>query len=364
MDDVFKKLDYTHDQLDLMLYKLHNGHVLTKEEYDKLYALGFDNISAFSGDYNDLINKPDFVIELEKAIELSDIETKGNIDNKLKQLTEEFNNCYMDLNNNIRTDIALMESEIMELIDLIAPGSFTLTSRMEALEAKHAEDIQKILGMIEQAPTYTMPTLSLSISPSRLIHQEVTTVTVTPKYTQNDGGAVVSYVLKSGNDILLESDKIEPFTHSVVSNNNTLFTYTAVVTYEDGPIKNTNAGNPYPETSIKAGSLIKDSTIKCYAHSYYGAIDTEEITENDIPNFSKVLLTSKGSTQTFTLKEGQRSVYMYPANFGDLSSIKDANNFDYIDSYNLTKFVFNEVIYNVYTLKDPVQIDGFKQIFN
>jgi hypothetical protein len=54
---------------------------------------------------------------------------------------------------------------------------------------------------------------------------------------------------------------------------------------------------------------------------------------------------------------------MYPSSYGELSSIKDANNFDYINSYKLVKMMHNEVEYNVYILKDPVKINGFKQIF-
>ena len=365
MDDVFRRLDYTHDELDAMLYRLFHGHILTSEEYAKLRELGVENLSTFSGDYNDLKNKPDFAIELQKAIDFSDIETKGSIDEKLKQLTSNFTNCYMDLNNNIRTDIALMESEIMELIDLIAPGSSTLTYRMEQLEKQHAEDMQRLLGLIEEAPTYVKPTLSLSISPNRLIHNETTPITITPKFTQNDGGHVVSYKLKSGNDVLFESfDSVQPFTTSVSARHNTSFTFTAEVLYEDGPIKNTNAGTPYPETSIKAGSLTASASVKGYAYSYYGAIDSDELTKEEIAKLSKTLLTSKSNTVVYSLKEGQRSVFMYPSNFNQLSSIKDANNFDYIDSYNFTTYALDEVVYNVYILKDPVEIDNFKQAFN
>lgn len=365
MDDVFRRLDYTHEELDAMLYRLFHGHILTSEEYAKLRELGVENLSTFSGDYNDLKNKPDFAIELQKAIDFSDIETKGSIDEKLKQLTSNFTNCYMDLNNNIRTDIALMESEIMELIDLIAPGSSTLTYRMGQLEKQHAEDMQRLLGLIEEAPTYVKPTLSLSISPNRLIHNETTPITITPKFTQNDGGHVVSYKLKSGNDVLFESfDSVQPFTTSVSARHNTSFTFTAEVLYEDGPIKNTNAGTPYPETSIKAGSLTASTSVKGYAYSYYGAIDSDEITKEEIAKLSKTLLTSKSNTVVYNLKEGQRSVFMYPSNFNQLSSIKDANNFDYIDSYNFTTYALDEVVYNVYILKDPVEIDNFKQVFN
>lgn len=365
MDDVFRRLDYNHDELDAMLYRLYKGHVLTSEEYAKLRELGVENLSTFSGDYNDLKNKPDFVIELQKAIDFSDIETKGSIDEKLKQLTSNFTNCYMDLNNNIRTDIALMESEIMELIELIAPGSSTLTYRMNQLEEKHAEDFQRLLALVEEMPTYASPTLSLSISPNKVVHGETTQITITPKFTQNDGGHVISYKLKSGDDILVESsDSVQPFTTTVSARHNTSFTFTVEVFYDDGPIKNTNAGTPYPETSIKAGSLTASASVKGYAYSYYGAIDSGEITKDEIAKLSKTLLTSKGNTAFYNLKEGQRSVFMYPSTFGQLSSIKDANNFDYIDSYNFTTYALDEVVYNVYILKDPVEIDNFKQVFN
>ena len=55
---------------------------------------------------------------------------------------------------------------------------------------------------------------------------------------------------------------------------------------------------------------------------------------------------------------------MYPSYLGVLTSIKDSNNFDYINSYTLTKMTYNDVEYNIYILTDPVTITGFKQIFN
>ena len=55
---------------------------------------------------------------------------------------------------------------------------------------------------------------------------------------------------------------------------------------------------------------------------------------------------------------------MYPQSFGALTSIKDSNNFEYINSYTRSEMVYNEVDYYVYILTDPVTITGFKQIFN
>ena len=56
---------------------------------------------------------------------------------------------------------------------------------------------------------------------------------------------------------------------------------------------------------------------------------------------------------------------MYPASFGVLSSIKDANNFEYINSYTYKTIEYDGVTYNVYVLTDAVTVEGaFKQTFS
>jgi hypothetical protein len=56
---------------------------------------------------------------------------------------------------------------------------------------------------------------------------------------------------------------------------------------------------------------------------------------------------------------------MYPKSFGDLTSIKDVNNFDYINSYTLSTITFEEIVYNVYVLTDITSMEvGFKQVFS
>jgi hypothetical protein len=61
----------------------------------------------------------------------------------------------------------------------------------------------------------------------------------------------------------------------------------------------------------------------------------------------------------------QRVVYMYPKSFGNLTSIKDVNNFDYINSYTLLTITFEEIVYNVYVLTDITSMEvGFKQVFS
>ena len=55
---------------------------------------------------------------------------------------------------------------------------------------------------------------------------------------------------------------------------------------------------------------------------------------------------------------------MYPSSYGELSSIKDANNFEYINSYSKSISAYNGVEYFIYILIDPVTITEFKQVFS
>ena len=86
--DKFFNLDYSHDEIEFLLDKINNGYVLTEEEYDKIKNLNPDNISTFSGDYNDLINKPDFVEEIRKSLTELKIETSDSVEQKIDSLQD------------------------------------------------------------------------------------------------------------------------------------------------------------------------------------------------------------------------------------------------------------------------------------
>ena len=186
---------------------------------------------------------------------------------------------------------------------------------------------------------------------------------MTVETIQNDGGDITKYVLNKGDIKLYENTSLGSYTDTVTLPYNNSVTYTASVTYADGTIKNTSLGIPYPSTSIKAGTVTSSKTIKCYALSYTGIISNSTITVADISSLTSRLCTAKSYTGTYNL-DNQRVVYMYPSYLGVLTSIKDSNNFDYINSYTLTKMTYNDVEYNIYILTDPVTITGFKQIFN
>lgn len=240
--------------------------------------------------------------------------------------------------------------------------SRTDIEQREQLE-KNTSDISTILDIVDTPPTYIKPTLSISLNAGTLEHNKATSVTITPNFKQNDAGSVSKYVLYKNGTEIFNNTTVSAYTDSATINHNGSISYSATATYDDGPIKNTLLGIPYPNTSIKAGSVSASGIIRAYALSYYGIINSSTITENDISSLSSRLSSSKSYTYTVNLAD-QRIVYMYPQSFGTLTSIKDANNFDYINSYTRTTLSYNGVDYYVYILTDPVTITGFKQIFN
>lgn len=255
------------------------------------------------------------------------------------------------------------EDYVDEKISQIEPGGGGMTEEEREQLEKNTSDISTILGIVDTPPTYTKPTLSISFNTSTLEHNKATSVTITPNFKQNDAGSVSKYVLYKNGTEIFNNTTVSAYTDSATINHNGSISYSATATYGDGAIKNTLLGIPYPNTSIKAGSVSASGTIRAYALSYYGVINSSTITENDISSLSSRLSSSKSYTYTVSLSE-QRIIYMYPQSFGTLTSIKDANNFDYINSYTRSTLSYNGVDYYVYILTDPVTITGFKQIFN
>jgi len=115
----------------------------------------------------------------------------------------------------------------------------------------------------------------------------------------------------------------------------------------------------------KGGQQKSGSTsVTFVAASYFGVVDADFTpTEETIKGLTtKTVKNTKSYTGTATLNN-QKLCYAYPKSFGALSSIKDANNFDYINSYNRTEVNVNGEAYYVYTLIDTTSVTNFKQIY-
>ena len=118
----------------------------------------------------------------------------------------------------------------------------------------------------------------------------------------------------------------------------------------------------YKKSDDSSATVEKSATYTFVMASYYGAVTTAPTDKAGIIALTKNVKNTKAQTATFTLSN-QRSCYCYPASFGNLTSIKDANNFEYLSSYTKTNVTVDDVSYNVYTLTDPVTATGFKQVY-
>ena len=188
-------------------------------------------------------------------------------------------------------------------------------------------------------------------------------ITIRPIFMQNDAGSIKNVTIKKDGVVVYESTELKNYEDTITLNHQEKAVYEVTVQYNDGAIKKDPSGNPYPD-NIKAGSLTQKVTIQGVANSYYGVIGDKPFEISDIETFTSIENSTKGYTVTYMLDD-QKSVYMYPKSFGDLTSIKDVNNFDYINSYTLSTITFEEIVYNVYVLTDITSMEvGFKQVFS
>lgn len=223
-------------------------------------------------------------------------------------------------------------------------------------------NINKILEFVDEPPTYVKPTLSISLSESKVEHNIYSPITITPNFTKNDAGEITSYVLKKNDSILYKGNLTTCYDYIALNHGDSL-EYEGIIYYADGEIKNTAFGIEYPSTSIKAGQISAKKKINAYARSYHGKIKNNIVTESDIASMTPNINTSKSNTLVYTLNQ-ERSVLVYPKSFGELTTIKDANNFEYINSYTKSEIIYKNIEYYVYMLTDPVTINDFKQIFS
>jgi hypothetical protein len=209
------------------------------------------------------------------------------------------------------------------------------------------EFVQKLL-ITEIAPTVTF---TASGSGVKEVGTSVTP-TLTLTITASGTGTPTDIKFYSGSTLL--------DTQSYVSGTDT-YTYTMDAISDTTTVKGVLEYTKSDGTTT--ASIEKTATYTFVMDSYYGAVTTAPTDKAGITALTKNVKNTKAQTATFTLSN-QRSCYCYPSSFGNLTSIKDANNFEYLSSYSKTTVAVDGVDYNVYTLTDPVTATGFKQIYS
>lgn len=173
------------------------------------------------------------------------------------------------------------------------------------------------------------------------VFEKRTTQTITVRWTVKEGSDIVTP------DTILVND-------ASVSNTDTSKVFTKVTTTTSYTVKAT-----------KDGTTVSGTTTATFVNpSYFGAVANNFApTEDAIKQLLKTVKNTKSYNNTANLTN-QKLCYAYPKSFGVLTSIKDANNFDYINSYNRTELTVWDETYYVYVLKDPTTITDFRQIYS
>ena len=113
----FSNLGYTHEELEFLLGKIEKGFVLSEKDYKLLKDIGIENLSTFSGDFNDLKNKPDVVKQIQDAMVELDIETKANSTNKIKKMSDALMSELSKVDNNATRKVDSAKSEMMTALN-------------------------------------------------------------------------------------------------------------------------------------------------------------------------------------------------------------------------------------------------------
>ena len=246
------------------------------------------------------------------------------------QSTEENNTCY--------EYVWLVDEGRYELVGSL---SVDLTDIEDTLD-EHQELLDKISA--ELWPT------TMSVSGGGSVYEIGTTQSVTVRVT-----------------ITRDDETVTPTSLTIngtaVSTSQTSFTYSVTET------------TTFSVVAIANGVTLTGSTTVTFVHaSYFGAVDstftTSSLSSLSVDSLTKSIKNTRSYSNTIALNN-QKTIYIYPSSFGTLSAIKDANNFEYLDSYTQTTYTTSNwsldgssVSYYVYYLTDATTITSFTQIFS
>ena len=196
-----------------------------------------------------------------------------------------------------------------------------------------------------------------SIAPSTAVYEIGTTATitgVTVKITNGSRSITNLKLYDSSSKTNLLGEKTSGITTS-----NT-FTISRAVT----------SSTSFYAEATDGVKTIGDSTsfLAFYYPTFYGVLDTDySLTSGLITGKTKVLKANKNNTFTYTATN-QHPFVAFPASYGNLTSIKDSSNLEYIGDFVKTTMNLNvtggTVSYNIYVLKDPTDISNYKFIFS
>lgn len=188
------------------------------------------------------------------------------------------------------------------------------------------EDVVKNMLQRIIPPSYVAPTLSLSAGTSAEVGTSVTP-TLTSGYNPHDGGTAILYTLKKDGADVYTDPAVFAFTDTPLILDVTPVLYNALITYNAGPVKNDNQGNPYPVGQILAGTANSGvASFSGYRRMFYDMdlVAAAPTLTTDIRSLGlSVNGPANGTAFTLNIPAGtRRIVFAYPATLRDVSTVK------------------------------------------
>ena len=204
---------------------------------------------------------------------------------------------------------------------------------------------------------YEKPTMTLGINPAKTIYDKVTetlaSITINANVTKKTEN--IKEVRFYVNNVLVNTDTAHPngglvsYTHTFASPTNT--TFNVKIECED----------------IKGATSRVSANTNVYfvGKSYYGCLpEGTTIDETSIKTLNTVLkreLKYKYSGITTTGANLYHIVLCQPKEFGIITSVKDALNFEYIQDYTVRDIIIDGIYYTLMYLTNPVSVTDFLQ---
>ena len=221
------------------------------------------------------------------------------------------------------------------------------------------KELKEVGSKLDQIPNYELPNIKISLHPDKVVPGKPENITIRTEFIQNDAGDIIEFTLRKNNNTLMTDSIISEYVDYVVANEGDIITYTASIKYADGIIKETVLGIPYPDTSIKSNIKSAETNLNIIANSYIGIVRSD----NSFDIIETINIENNIYQYMCDLND-EKLVFMYPKSFGLTTTIRDVNDLEYIDSYEVDVVIRDGIEYYKYTLKDNIIINNFIQIFN
>jgi hypothetical protein len=132
---VFKSLGYTHTELKTLLDKVRDNKLLSPEQYDQLIVqIGLNNISTFTGDYDDLFDVPPM------PTKITDLENDINFIT-VKEVDYKIHNYRVEINEKLKDYDIVIEALYNLDLEAISEDVVDIRKRLDFL-TKMVEELR------------------------------------------------------------------------------------------------------------------------------------------------------------------------------------------------------------------------------